>query len=369
MDEDTAIAGLMPGGGHVTALPIYINGRFLTQRTTGVQRVAREVVTRLDACAADDDAGRIWTLLTPPDATGDLALAAMTRRTAGRRRGQAWEQWSLLRASRNGVLLSLGNTGPLGHPRQVVMIHDAAAFAVPDSYTRAFAAWYRYAIRRLGRTSAAVVTPSAFSRDELVRRAGVPLSRIVVAPPGVEHVRATPADVSILERHDLVGRRYVLAVGGGAKHKNVDAVLAMAGALAGRDVRLAIVGGGDDRVFSGPAVGLGYCTDGQLRALYEHAACLAFPSLYEGFGLPPLEAMACGCPVVIARAASLPEVGGDAAAYCEPADTPGLEREVLRVLDDADYAADLRDRGRRRAAQFTWERTAQIIRAAVLGVS
>jgi len=159
----------------------------------------------------------------------------------------------------------------------------------------------------------------------------------------------------------------VLAVGG-APHKNVAAVLTMADDLAARDVRLAVVGGGDERVFRGAATGLGYCTDGQLRALYEHAACLAFPSRYEGFGLPPLEAMACGCPVVVSRAASLPEVGGDAAAYCD-ADRPGtVSREVLRVLDDPEHAAALRERGRRRAAQFTWERTAQIVRTAVLSV-
>jgi glycosyltransferase involved in cell wall biosynthesis len=98
---------------------------------------------------------------------------------------------------------------------------------------------------------------------------------------------------------------------------------------------------------------LGYVTDGQLRALYENAACLVQPSLYEGFGLPPLEAMACGCPVVASRAASLPEVCGDAAIYCDPHDPRDIARCIQEVLEPT-LSKDLRARGARRAKQFTW---------------
>jgi glycosyltransferase involved in cell wall biosynthesis len=98
----------------------------------------------------------------------------------------------------------------------------------------------------------------------------------------------------------------------------------------------------------------GYVTDAELRALYEQAACLVYPSFYEGFGLPPLEAMCCCCPVVAARAASLPEVCGDAAMYCDPADASDIARVVQRVVSDSAMQEDLRQRGAERARRFSW---------------
>jgi glycosyltransferase involved in cell wall biosynthesis len=102
----------------------------------------------------------------------------------------------------------------------------------------------------------------------------------------------------------------------------------------------------------------GYVTDPELRALYENAACFVYPSLYEGFGLPPLEAMSCGCPTLVARAASLPEVCGDAALYCDPRDPASIAQQIRCLVDDTSRRADLRARGLARAREFSWDRSA-----------
>jgi glycosyltransferase involved in cell wall biosynthesis len=107
----------------------------------------------------------------------------------------------------------------------------------------------------------------------------------------------------------------------------------------------------------------GYVSDAELRALYENAACFVYPSFYEGFGLPPLEAMTCGCPVVVSRAASLPEVCGDAAVYCDPCDPADIARAMERVLGNPAAQEDLRRRSLERARTFSWKQTA----CAVLG--
>lgn len=357
---------------------IFISGRFLTQPTTGVQRVAREIVAQLDAMVgrgAIDGARHELVLLTPPRVTERLALEHVSQRPVGKRSGHRWEQTDLARAARGGTLLSPGNTGPLRHRRQVVLIHDASVFAVPDAYTRAFRLWYRFALRRLARVCPVVVTPSAFSAREVVRWCGVERSRVVVAHLGAEHVLRVEADPSLLRSHGLIERPYVLAVGSRAPHKNLDRVLAAGAALRDRGLDLVVVGGAAPRVFGDHAVEdgdavrhLGYCSDAQLRALYEHATCLVFPSLYEGFGLPPLEAMACGCPVLVSRAASLPEVCDDAAEYCDPVDGADVTRRLLDLVDDAPRRVRLAERGRARATAFSWAGTAATIWSALAAV-
>lgn len=104
---------------------------------------------------------------------------------------------------------------------------------------------------------------------------------------------------------------------------------------------------------------MGYVSDAELRALYEHAACFVYPSFYEGFGLPPLEAMACGCPVIVSNAASLPEVCGDAALYCNPCSPEDIAEKISLLMADPRLREDLRQKGLERAKQFTWEKCAR----------
>src|SRR5438105_7080560 len=129
-------------------------------------------------------------------------------------------------------------------------------------------------------------------------------------------------------------------------------------------MKLVAVGGGNSRVFADVdllgdgLIPAGYVTDGELRALYENAACFIFPSFYEGFGLPPLEAMHCGCPVIVSDRASLPEVCGEAAVYCDPDDPADIARQLRLVLTSSALRRELREAGLARARSFGWQRSA-----------
>lgn len=345
---------------------LVLNGRFLSQAVTGVQRVAQEVMRAADVLAAEG-AWPATRLLAPPG-TALPACTSLHAATTGRLSGQAWEQIDLPRALRGDWLLSLGNTAPLAaRGRQTVVIHDAGAFDTPESYSVAFRSWYRTLHRALARMDARIVTVSSFSRGRLAERLNLDPARIAVMPEGAEHILRAAADFSVLARNSLETGGYVLAVGTGAAHKNLAALGAASAMLAARGLVLAVAGRADPAVFRGAggaagAVALGRVSDAELRALYEHAAALLFPSRYEGFGLPPIEAMACGCPVVAGRAGAVPETVGDAALLFDP-DTPAsLVENLTRLLDEPGLATGLRARGQARAARYTWRAAAEALR-------
>jgi glycosyltransferase involved in cell wall biosynthesis len=346
--------------------PLYLNGKFTAQRTTGVQRVAAQLVRALDAQVRGS-----CVLLCPPG-----AAAPPLRHIEVRHVGRAglplhlWEQWTLPRAAADGLLVSLAGSAPAWARHQVAMLHDAAVFDHPQAYTRAFAAWYRWLFRHLARRADGLLTVSAFSRARLAYRLQVPPQRLQVVPNGADHLDAVSADASVLDRHGLRGTPFLLAVGSANPNKNLAAMVQAFGRLPqDAGLRLVIVGGGNDRVFAGSASGhgvapassvlhLGPLDDAPLKALYQHALALVFPSLYEGFGLPPLEAMACGCPVVASHAAAIPEVCGDAALYFDPRSQEGLVAALCQITGDAALRERLIAAGQAQARRFRWSAAA-----------
>jgi glycosyltransferase involved in cell wall biosynthesis len=346
----------------LSALPLYLNGKFSAQPLTGVQRVAREIVRALD-----DLAPASASLLLPA-----AGRAPALRHLQASRVGSAglplhvWEQVALPWATRDGWLLNLAGAAPALAQRQICVIHDAAVFDHPEAYRPAFVRWYRFLFRWLARHGAQLLTVSAFSQQRLAAALGVDASRIAVVPNGADHLDQVRPEVACLERLGLERGRFLLAVGSANPTKNLPRLVrAYARSGLAQGVKLVLAGGTRPQVFAAtdeadaPGVlHVGVLGDAQLKALYGAALGLVFPSLYEGFGLPPLEAMACGCPVAAAKAASLPEVCGDAALYFDPRAEDDIADALSRLQADAPLRERLRAAGRERAAAFTWRASA-----------
>jgi glycosyltransferase involved in cell wall biosynthesis len=268
------------------------------------------------------------------------------------------------------LLLSMCNTGPAFRREHVVVIHDAGTERLPKGFSRSFRWWYRVLMPLLGRNSRRVVTVSEFSRRELEEVYSIPLAKTGVVSVGVEHILRTPLDPTALERFKLGKRPYLLAVSSMAANKNFRLILEALALMDPPPFDIAIAGGANPRVFgmagqvdSERGHWLGYISDAELRTLYSGALGFVFPSLYEGYGLPPVEAMACGCPVLVADAASIPEVCGDVGLYFDPHDPVALKDAMLRLAGDPALREQMIARGLKRAAECRWDKVAREVLA------
>lgn len=343
-----------------------VNGRFLSQEMTGVQRYARNVVTALDASLAA--AGQGATLIAPRCADA-MALQAIDTICGGRLKGHAWEQIELPRLW-GGRLLNLCNTAPAMKGDQVVCIHDANVFTAPDSYGRGFRTAYQALQPLLARRSARIATVSQASARQLARHLPLRAAEIAVLPNGHEHALAwNPAKAErvpqLLAARADASRPFVLALGSRARHKNLALLATVAPRLAELGIDVVIAGGGSG-IFAPEQLAqaanlqlLGRVSDDDLALLLEQALCLAFPSWTEGFGLPILEAMARGCPVISSDCASMPEVCGDAALLASPADPEAWVEHIRVLAGSAALRQELSGRGRERLPQFSWRSTAE----------
>jgi glycosyltransferase involved in cell wall biosynthesis len=326
-----------------------INARVAKRATiTGVERWTRELIPRLRTL----DPSR-YTVAAPPT------------RASSRAPGQLWEQ-VLLPAwaahARTGVIFSPANLAPLAWPRNVVLVHDAAPFRRPQAYARSYRSWHRVVGAASARRALRVVTVSEFSRRELVELLGLDPAMVTVITGGVSPRFGPDRDPEPIRAKLGLERPYVLTIGTLDERKNLSALGAAARRL--RAEGFDVVQAGDVRRHFSPAAdgeglrSLGYVDELDLPGLYRGASAFVLPSLYEGLGLPCLEAMACGVPVVASNRAALPETCRDAAVLVEPEDSDALWRALRSVLEDQALRQRLREAGLRRAASFSWDRAA-----------
>ncbi|WP_346295047.1 glycosyltransferase family 4 protein [Rhodopseudomonas sp. P1] len=340
-----------------------INGKFLTARPTGVHRVADQLIRQivLNQDLLDGVFSTSPTIVAPksaPDGTQGVHVERY-----GRLRGQLWEQIDLPRAVRSDLLLNLCNLGPVAIGNAITMIHDAQVFITPQSYSAAFRTWYKTILPLTGRRHRRILTVSHFSAEQLARAGVVDAERISVIHNGVDHVLTYPRAPEIIDRLSLARRRFVVALSSTQAHKNIKVLLDAFSSPELGDIKLVLFGGHDrrdfDRLFPNiPAnvVFAGAVTDGELRSLLEAALCVAFPSTTEGFGLPPLEGMALGCPAIVAPCGALPEVAGKGALYAA-ADNPREWIEAIRSLaGSAPFWLERSAEGVAQAANFTWRK-------------
>jgi glycosyltransferase involved in cell wall biosynthesis len=359
---------------------IAFNGKFFGAAPTGVHRVAEQLIAATDALIAEHSVGGadyavvIRTGVNVPPYRNILCVheSSLVRRM----HRIAWEQCYLPVARRKDFILNLCNLGPLYHRDCATLIHDAQVYSAPESYSRPFRLWYKFLFYFIGRRHKLIVTVSEFSKKELVHYGVASADKIVVVHNGCDHVLQIPPDDGLLAKLNLTPGRYVLALANTQKHKNIAILLKAFAKPELKDVPLVLFGGANQAAFEnlGHAVPpnvqfAGRVTDPELVGLMMHAGALACPSLTEGFGLPPLEAMALGCPVVAAPYGALPEVCGKAALYADPFDPDAWSQQIRTLLDVETVRLSLISEGRRQAGNFTWKQAAQNLFEAVNAVT
>jgi glycosyltransferase involved in cell wall biosynthesis len=360
---------------------IYINGRFLQQPVTGVQRYARELLKAWDQMLA---AGEIdprsvdFRVLAPPGPIAPPPLRHISVSQVGRLRGHLWDQFELPLRVRDGTLFSPCNLHPLLSPSLcpgVVTVHDLAWRLSPDAYTPAFRLAYRILVPAALRRAAAVITVTNAEKRNIINHFPAVAGRIHAIHHGAPAVSQPRANGVLSDActnlHFCSGGNFSLWVGTLTRRKNpqgaIDAV-----ALVNKEFKLPLVMVGTNyRGFRNAGLTTSHGTGeivqfmdrvrtfAELARLYRAAACLLFPSFYEGFGLPVLEAMAHGCPVVASDIAALREVCGDAAVYCNPNDPGDIAEKIRMVAKDPQLSDLLRRLGLARAAAFSWKNCAR----------
>ena len=357
-----------------TTVNIWINGRFIDRPITGVERVAREFLNVIATRHLDADG--VWTqgsrryrfrLVAPKGGAAESPWANLPLVRRGLVGGHAWEQFDLPRITAGDWLLSLCNTGPVLKRRHVAYLHDAQPFAIPHNFSLPFRLWYRTMFRLLGRTAAGILTNSRFTRDELSHHVAFNPERMTVCYPGSEHAdRDIPAE-DPLQRLDLPDRPFVLAVSSANPNKNFAGILKALKILGPSAPPCVIVGRRDQRHFGsieldpGKVVHAGYVSDEELLALYRRALCLVMPSHYEGFGLPPLEAMRSGCPAIVSDSSALREVAGAGGNLCDPTDPASIAAAIYGLEKDPNQHRRSVRYGLGRARQFSWQEGALLI--------
>lgn len=341
---------------------IVINGKFLGANLNGVHRSAAQFARRLTENAQGIANVRLFVPNSLPAEVGaELPAPELVRGRFGT--GQGWEMLSLPQAARGALLVNFCNLAPLLHGNSIVMIHDAQTYLYPKDYSGRQAMAYRALLPWIGRRARRVLTVSEFSRSTLAAHGIADENKIDVVPNGTDHILDVPPDARILDRHGLQRHGFVLVLGSAKEYKNIRRVFA---ALADGGPRLVVAGGPDrdaylSRGWNPPdsAVFTGFVTDAELRALYQNATLFAFPSLTEGFGLPAVEAMHCGCPVIVAAAGAMPEICGGAALQVDPTDTAAWRKAIKEITQSAQLADDLRQRGEAQARAYSWQRAGQ----------
>ncbi len=247
----------------------------------------------------------------------------------------------------------------LFRPGQIVMVHDIIPLLVKQGHLKQNLL-FRYVLPRVLRSSAAIITPSAVVKEQLIAVFNLPASKIHVIHHGIEHARRAGDGRPFPETGP-----YILYVGRGDTHKNLDRLLAGFRRIQDLLVHTLVLVGVDGNGSGARAAGQervmykGYVSEEEKTALYRNASLLAFPSLQEGFGLPPLEAMHHGCPVVVSSASSIPEVCGDAAYYVDPDNVDSIADGIYQVATDEALRNDLIARGLERARMFSWTTSAE----------
>lgn len=349
---------------------LVINGRFLSQKLTGVQRYALELTKGLI------NSQLALKILTPYDEINPVYkdISHLVIKERGVFKGHLWEQVELpllLKRYGNPLLLNYTSTGPLGYSNKIVTVHDLVFIHHKEAISFAFRNYYKYMVPLSVKTSKKVLTVSDFSKNDICNTYNITREKVdVVYNAG-----------GLITKSLQIKKDYFLIVGSVQPYKNID--LAIRTFLKFKvqydlqTLKLFIVGGSNSKVFNNvinaidndSVQRLGYVTDQELKTYYSEAKALIFPSLFEGFGIPTIEAMSAGCPVIASDKASIPEVCGDAAIYFDPNNEVSLINSIKQLYFDEKLQQKMVEKGYKNLSRFSWEKSTNRLKSIINGLS
>jgi len=337
---------------------LIVNCRFLTQKITGVQRHAMEISLQLKQLRPDTK------FVAPKNIIHTDTAAKLEVEIIGSRTGHFWEQFDLPRYLKKyyktkPLLLSLANTAPLFYKHKIVTIHDTAFLINPKWFSRRFYYFYRF----LARNAQTVITVSEFSKKEIIGKMKISPAKIEIIYNAVSSIFKKTDNENNKSKYG----KYILTVSSLAPRKNLKRTIEAFKKLKLQQYSLVIVGAGhrslgnkrlNELTNAGEGIIFkGHVEDEELVNLYNNAELFIFPSLYEGFGIPPVEAMSCGCPCVVSNTSCLPEICGKAAEYCDPYDVIDIAKTMNKVLKDFDLRDRLIEKGFQQIKKYSWQKT------------
>jgi glycosyltransferase involved in cell wall biosynthesis len=337
---------------------VIVNARFLTQPITGVQRYAMELSVRLK------NIDNSIVFVCPKNVLQHEIFNILDAKIIGNRTGHLWEQIELLRyLKKEDLLINLCNSAPVFHYKKVATLHDIIYALYPQSCSFLYHLHYQLLMPLILQTSLKIITVSIFSRREISRYFKYQEEKIQVIYNAVGERFTVPIKIQ-----NTLGNStpYLISVAAITYHKNYSRMIEAFvnfSAKRGVNVRLLIVGERNhcypkqhyNTISQASISFLGRVSDDELVSLYQNAIALVFPSLYEGFGIPPLEAQACGCPVISSNAAAMPEVLGDSALYFDPFSVVEIQRAMERIVVDRELRDLLIRKGFTNVSRFSWD--------------
>lgn len=343
---------------------IVINARFLTQQLTGVQRFAFEISRALKALYKEQDIR----FFAPKDIQLQTEASDLNVEVIGSHTGHLWEQLDLpkhLKKLGNPLLLNFCNTAPIFYKNKISTLHDITYIRFPHTFSKAFRYYYRFVMPLVLKTSKHIFTVSNFSKQEISRYYHISNEYISVIYNAVDQAFHQQLD------ENLKKENYLLAVSSVKENKNFGMILKAyeEASKHTNNLKLFIVGDLKNNNFSNidlkifvkhPGIKfLGRVSDTQLIKLYSNAIAFLFPSLYEGFGIPVLEAQSCACPVIASNASSLPEVLRNSADLINPQNINDLIKAIHKIVNNIEHRKALIATGIKNASRFSWEQSAE----------
>lgn len=338
---------------------LFVNARYLTQELTGVQRFAEQISLSLKDIRDD------LIFLSPPGVLRKDIANKLQVKEIGSKSGHLWEQIDLpryLKRNGSGLLLNLGSTAPIFYTNQIVTHHDVTYKRYPESFSKKFRIFYSVLIPMMLKNSRQLLTVSEFSKKEISEVYNHPNDKITIIYNAV-------SDDFKRKSGSQDNKPYFLAVSSPNFHKNFHGMLKAFKLLGDKyDISLKIIGKASANFstqdFSSLAKDsdkvkfLGRVDDGEMIYLYQNALAFVFPSFYEGFGIPPLEAQSCGCPVLSSNMASMPEVLRDSAIYFDPYNEADIALAMERMILDNSLRTELVSKGYANVKRFSWNDSA-----------